>query len=174
MSTLVRAYVGLGANIGEPRAAMDRALSMLDADARTSVTAGSSLYRTPPWGNTDQPDFLNAVAEVETGRSARSLLDLCLDIERTLRRVRAERWGPRTIDLDILAYGEGTLAEEGLQVPHPRLTERAFVLVPLGEIAPDLHVNALPVAEWLTLIDTAGIELEEGPGWWKRVSPDRG
>ena len=98
----------------------------------------SSLYRTPPWGKTDQPDFLNAAAEVLTGHSPRELLDLCLEAERRLKRVRQERWGPRLIDIDILVFGDRAVHEGGLEIPHPRMLERAFVLVPLAEIAPDL------------------------------------
>ena len=96
------AWLGLGGNIGDPQDAMARALQAIDADPRTRVCAVSSVYRTPPWGKTDQPDFLNAVAGVETGRSPRELLDLCLEAEKGLKRVRAERWGPRTIDIDRL------------------------------------------------------------------------
>lgn len=164
---VVAAFVALGGNLGDPRAAMTRALAMLGDDADTEVTAVSSLYRTPPWGNTDQPDFLNAVAELRTSRTPKALLDLCLETEARLHRVRDERWGPRSIDLDILAYGQLELAEPGLEIPHPRMTQRAFVLVPLAELAPDLRVAGLPVAEWLTLADTTGIGKEAGPGWWQ-------
>jgi 2-amino-4-hydroxy-6-hydroxymethyldihydropteridine diphosphokinase len=162
-----RAFIGLGGNLGDPRAAMRRALDLLDADYDTDVVRVSSLYRTPPWGNTDQPDFLNAVAEIATTRDPRNLLELCLYTEQALHRVRAERWGPRTIDLDLLAYDDVVMAEPQLELPHPRLTERAFVLVPLAEIAPDLVVKSLPVAEWLALIDTGGIVREAAPGWWR-------
>src|SRR5690606_17242977 len=105
----------------------------------------------------DQPDFLNAVAEVETRRSPRGLLELCLKTETDLHRVRDQRWGPRSIDLDILLFGDLTVDEPGLAIPHPRLTERAFALVPLAELAPELVVAGLPVTEWLLLVDTGGI-----------------
>ena len=98
----------------------------------------SSVYRTPPWGKLDQPDFLNMAALVETTLPARALLALCLEVERGLGRERRERWGPRLIDIDILTYGEATIDEPDLKVPHPRLTERAFALAPLAEIAPRL------------------------------------
>jgi 2-amino-4-hydroxy-6-hydroxymethyldihydropteridine diphosphokinase len=146
---------------------MAAALRMLDADPQTGVVAVSSLYRTPPWGKTDQPDFLNAAAELSTRLSPHALLELCLEAERRLKRVREERWGPRLIDIDILTFGDRTIHEAGLDVPHPRMLERAFVLVPLAEIAPDLVVGGSTVAERLAAMDTAGIEkLPGGSGWW--------
>ncbi len=163
-----RVYLSLGGNLGDPAKSMGAALKWLDADARVSVVAVSSLYRTPPWGKTDQPDFLNAAAELSTSSSPRALLDLCLEAERRLKRVREERWGPRLIDLDILVFGERTIHEVGLEVPHPRMTERAFVLAPLAEIAPDLVISGRTVAERLSSVDAAGIEkLPGGQGWWK-------
>jgi len=117
---------------------------------------------------TDQPDFLNAVAAVETSLSARDLLDLCLDRERALKRVRKERWGPRTIDIDLLIYGDERIEEGDLQVPHPRMKDRAFVLAPLLEIAPDLSLDGAPVAELLARTDQAGIiKIDGGGGWWR-------
>ena len=154
------AYLSLGGNLGDPAASMGSALRMLDADAATEVVAVSSLYRTPPWGKVDQPDFLNAAAAVSTGLTPRGLLDLCLDAERKLKRVRQERWGPRLIDIDILVFGELTVDEEGLEIPHPRMLERAFVLVPLA------HGKRL--ADHLAGADTAGIErLPRGRDWWQ-------
>ncbi len=161
----VKAFIGLGGNIGDPPAAMHSALAMIADDPKTRVSAVSSLYRTPPWGKTDQPDFFNAVAEVETALSARALLELCLSVETRLKRVRSERWGPRSIDLDILAFGSTEIDERGLQIPHPRMTERAFVLVPLAEIAPDLTIRGRSVTEWLKLLETSGIERLDDPRW---------
>ena len=162
------AYLSLGGNLGDPAASMGSALRMLDADAATEVVAVSSLYRTPPWGKVDQPDFLNAAAAVSTGLTPRGLLDLCLDAERKLKRVRQERWGPRLIDIDILVFGELTVDEEGLEIPHPRMLERAFVLVPLAEIAPDFLARDKRLADHLAGADTAGIErLPRGRDWWK-------
>ena len=162
------AYLSLGGNLGDPAASMGAALRMLDADAATEVVAVSSLYRTPPWGKVDQPDFLNAAAAVSTGLRPRGLLDLCLDAERKLKRVRQERWGPRLIDIDILVFGELTVHEEGLEIPHPRMLERAFVLVPLAEIAPDFLAHGKRLADHLAGADTAGIErLPRGRDWWK-------
>ena len=161
-------YLSLGGNLGDPKEAMGEALRMLDADPKTDVVAVSSLYRTPPWGKTDQPDFLNAVAEISTGRSPRELLDLCLEAEKKLKRVRCERWGPRLVDIDILVFGEITIHEAGLDIPHPRMLERAFVLVPLAEIAPDFSLHGEMISERLAATDIAGIEkLPSGKNWWK-------
>ena len=107
---------------------MAAALRILDADAGTRVVAVSSLYRTPPWGKTDQPDFLNAAAEIRTSHAPRALLALCLDAERALKRERRERWGPRIVDIDILVFGNRLIREPGLEIPHPRIFERAFVI----------------------------------------------
>lgn len=163
----IRAYLGLGGNLGDPAAAMGAALRALDATASCSVAAVSSLYRTPPWGKPDQPDFLNAVAAVDTSLTARVLLDLCLEIERGLKRVRAERWGPRLIDIDVLLHGDTRVDEDGLQVPHPRMLDRAFVMVPLAEIAPDLSLAGRTAADHATGLDRAGIVARPGGrDWW--------
>ena len=162
-----RVYLSLGGNIGDPVQAMGEALRMLDADDWTEIVAVSSLYRTPPWGNTDQPDFLNAAAEIHTGRSPRELLDLCLEAERKLKRVRAERWGPRVVDLDILVFGDRTIHEPGLEIPHPRMLERAFVLVPLAEIAPNFSVKGQTLSRRLAVADVTGIEKLPGRDWWR-------
>lgn len=169
---ITRAFLGLGGNLGEPAVAMAAALRALDAHPDVSVAAVSSLYRTPPWGVADQPDFLNAAAAVDTALPARRLLDLCLDIEKGLKRVRAVRWGPRVIDIDILLHGEERIDEAGLQVPHPRMTERAFVMAPLAEIAPQALVCGRTAAEWLPSLDCAGIVRLPGGGEWWRASGD--
>jgi 2-amino-4-hydroxy-6-hydroxymethyldihydropteridine diphosphokinase len=130
--------------------------------------AVSSLYRTPPWGRTDQPDFLNAVARIETTLPPHDLLWLCLEEERLLKRVRRERWGPRTIDIDILLYGDRTIDEDGLTVPHPRLAERAFVLVPLKEIVPEIEIGGKSLEELVSRLDDSGIEcVTNGGNWWR-------
>lgn len=163
-----RVYLSLGGNLGEPARAMGAALRMVDEDPQTEVVAVSSLYRTPPWGKLDQPDFLNATAEISTSLSPRELLDLCLEAERKLKRVREERWGPRLVDIDILVFGDRVIHETGLEVPHPRMLERAFVLVPLSEIAPDFSAGGASLTERLKQIDRAGIEkLPSGPDWWR-------
>lgn len=164
----VTAYLALGGNLGDPALAMARALAALAADGAVRIVAVSSLYRTPPWGKTDQPDFLNAVAEIATRRPPQDLLALCLAAERVLKRVRRERWGPRTIDIDILLYGDRTIHEDGLDVPHPRMAERAFVLVPLAEIAPGILVDGIAARERLAALDTGGIErIAGGRDWWR-------
>ncbi len=161
-----QAFVGLGGNLGDPRQAMREALHLLNEDPACRVVQVSSLYKTPPWGKLDQPDFLNAVAKVETQLSARQLLDLCLETERRLKRVRAERWGPRVIDMDILWFDNQTLDEEGLQIPHPRMAERAFVMVPLSEIAPDMMLAGARVKDLARDLDRGGIAIAAaGPDW---------
>jgi 2-amino-4-hydroxy-6-hydroxymethyldihydropteridine diphosphokinase len=147
---LTLAYVGLGANLGDREAAIHRALELLGA-ARVST-----LAETEPWGYEDQPRFLNAVAELETDEPPRALLGRLLEIERGLGRTREGlRYGPRTIDLDLLLYGDEELDEPGLVVPHPRLHERAFVLEPLVELRPDLVVPGLgPVKALLSRLQS--------------------
>lgn len=173
MTRTIRAFLGLGGNLGDPAAAMAAALQALDATDRVKVAAVSSLYRTPPWGVLDQPDFLNAVAAVDTTLGAGALLQLCLGIERALKRVRAERWGPRLIDIDVLLYGSERIDEAGLHVPHPRMHERAFVLMPLSEIAPDIEIAGQSAREWLNLLDShAIIRLPGGKDWWRKTVGD--
>jgi 2-amino-4-hydroxy-6-hydroxymethyldihydropteridine diphosphokinase len=136
------AYIGLGANLGERERTIAAALRALDEDERTSVQRSSEPIETDPVGYEDQPRFLNAAARLETTRSARELLDLLLTTERELGRVRGTgpRYGPRTIDLDLLLFDGQTVDEPGLQVPHPRMHERRFVLEPLAELDPALVV----------------------------------
>jgi 2-amino-4-hydroxy-6-hydroxymethyldihydropteridine diphosphokinase len=136
----VRAYIGLGANLGDREATIRRALALLAEEPGIRVVAVSSLRETDPVGYADQPRFLNGAAALETELSARELLDRLLAVERELGRVRGEgpRFGPRPIDLDLLLYGEETIDEPGLTVPHPRLGERRFVLEPLRELDPEL------------------------------------
>ena len=127
-----RAYVGVGANLGDPAANGGRALDLLGELG--TVAARSSLYRTKPWGKEDQPWFVNAVALLETALEPPALLERLRALERRLGRVPGERWGPRIIDLDLLAYDDMESGDETLRLPHPHLSERAFVLVPLAEI----------------------------------------
>ena len=135
-----RAYVGLGANLGDRAATLRRAIELLAAHPRVEQVSVSELRETEPVGVVGQPRFLNGVAAVETTLSPRELLDLLLGVERALGRVRGERWGPRTVDLDLLLYGDEDVSEPGLRIPHPRLHERRFVLEPLAELAPDLAI----------------------------------
>ena len=143
MNAPVRACIGLGGNIGDVAAALRAALAALDALPGTRLVRASRFYRSPGWGVEAQPDFINAVAVLDTTLPARALLDALLDIERAHGRERAadgSRWGPRTLDLDLLLYGEAVIDEPGLVVPHPQLHARAFVLVPLAEVAADAEV----------------------------------
>ncbi len=130
----VIAYIGLGSNVGDSKALIRQAIAMLAQSMR--VVKVSSLYHTEPVGFREQEDFINAVAEVETDRTPDELLRICRTVEDRLGRVRSVRWGPRTIDLDILLYGDIAFNTPSLVVPHPRMAERKFVLAPLAEIAP--------------------------------------
>jgi len=151
---VTRAYVGLGANLGPREVTILRAVDLLALADGISVLEVSQLRETEPVGVADQPAFLNGVVAVDTTLDARTLLETLLEIERELGRVRTERWGPRTIDLDLLVFGEETIDEPGLTVPHPRLGERRFALEPLAELAPELVVPGLGrVDEALTELD---------------------
>jgi 2-amino-4-hydroxy-6-hydroxymethyldihydropteridine diphosphokinase len=142
---VTRAYVGLGSNLGDREATIRGAV-----EALPGVVAVSTLRETDPVGVTEQPAFLNGAVVLETDLSARELLELLLSVERSLGRERRERWGPRTIDLDLLLYGDEAIDEPGLTVPHPRLHERRFVLEPLAELDPELAVPGRgPVKELL-------------------------
>ncbi len=168
---MTTAVLGLGANLGDRRANLAAALDRLSEDADIVVEAVSALYETPPWGKTDQPAFLNAAARIETSLAPRALLEVILDVERRLGRERGERWGPRPIDIDILLFGTAEIDEPGLQVPHPRLHERAFALAPLVDVLPDAEVAGRPAAEWLLEADSAGMTRVAGQGWWPMPKP---
>jgi 2-amino-4-hydroxy-6-hydroxymethyldihydropteridine diphosphokinase len=139
---MTRSFVGLGGNLEDPRAQIERALELLAAEDGVEVVAVSTLRETDPVGYEEQPRFLNGAAELQTSLEARELLDRLLEIERRLGRVRGEgpRFGPRTIDLDLLLHGDQVIAEPGLQIPHPRLHERRFALEPLAELDPALEI----------------------------------
>lgn len=138
---MIRAYVGLGANLDGPAARLRRVLDELDAVPSTRVAARSPLYRSAPLGPPDQPDYINAVAALDTGLDPVPLLHALRSLEaRHGRRRDGERWGPRTLDLDLLLYGELTMRTSELTLPHPGLHERAFVLYPLSDVAPALAV----------------------------------
>jgi 2-amino-4-hydroxy-6-hydroxymethyldihydropteridine diphosphokinase len=140
---MTRAYVGLGANLGPREVTLLRAADLLAAADGVEVVAVSQLRETAPVGVVEQPPFLNGAVALDTSLSARALLDLLLDIERSLGRVRGERWGPRTVDLDLLIYGDARVDDDGLHVPHPRLHERRFALEPLAELDPELEIPGL-------------------------------
>ena len=157
---MTEALLGLGGNVGDVRATLDQAIARFTDGAEVTLTARSSDYRTPPWGVTDQPPFVNCAILVETALSPGALLARAFEVERALGRNRAHerRWGPRTIDIDLLTYGDAKIDEPGLTLPHPRLFERAFVLIPLAEIAPDRMIAGRRVADAAARIDAPGIE----------------
>ena len=152
------AIIALGSNIGDIRANMARALELLGATGDVTVVARSRDFKTPPWGKTDQPWFANACAGVATRLAPKALLERCLAVEQQLGRVRTEKWGPRIIDMDVLVHRDGAFEDSDLVLPHPRITERAFVLAPLADIASDLELNGRRVTEWLRAVDTTGVE----------------
>lgn len=150
---LHRAYIALGSNLAEPEAQIKQALAALAQLPQTHLRAQSALYRSTPVGYAAQPDFINAVALVETGLNAHDLLQSLLGIERDFGRVRDFRNAPRTLDLDLLLYGDLMFHEVGLTLPHPRMHERAFVLLPLLEIAPDCTIPGKGrAADWLAQV----------------------
>ncbi len=153
----VDAYLAFGGNIGDVRETIRGALAALE-DTSLFVTRRSSDYRTPAWGNEDQPAFINACALVHTTLTPHALLSRCLQVEQRFGRVRGERWGPRTIDIDVLAYDSVTLSDDRLTLPHPQLFNRAFVLAPLAEIAPQLEIAGTRILDALERVDRAGIE----------------
>ena len=157
---MAEAFIALGGNVGDVQATFERAIAMLCRDQSMRLTTRSSDYRTPPWGVTDQPPFVNAVIGVATDLEPHTLLSRMQDCERALGRDRAEErhWGPRTIDLDLLLYDDRIINDETLTLPHPRMLERAFVLVPLAEIAPDRVIGGTTVRDALARIDAEGIE----------------
>jgi 2-amino-4-hydroxy-6-hydroxymethyldihydropteridine diphosphokinase len=154
------ALLALGGNIGDVRTTLDRAEAMLGEPGDMRIRARSSDYRTPPWGITDQAPFVNRCIAVETALAPLALLDRAQAVERALGRDRAheQRWGPRTVDIDIISYDDLVLDDPRLTLPHPRLFERAFVLVPLAEIAPERVIAGLRVADALVKVDRSGIE----------------
>jgi len=157
---MIEALIGLGGNVGDVRTAMDQAVGLFCAGPAMHLVAQSSDYRTPPWGLTDQPPFINRCLVVETLLTPQSLLERALSVERQLGRDRTNehRWGPRPIDIDLLSYDDVALDEPGLRLPHPELFRRAFVLVPLAEIAADRIVAGTRIGDAVAQLDTAGIE----------------
>lgn len=154
----VRAYVCLGSNLDDPQQQVQRAFAALADLPATQLLRHSRLFRTEPWGNEDQPAFVNAVAELATALDARTLLDALLAVERTQGRRRdGERWGPRTLDLDLLTFGDARIDEPGLVVPHPRIAARAFVLVPLADLDAELAIPGIgTVRDLLSHVDARG------------------
>lgn len=157
-TALAEAFIGLGANLDNPLQQVTQAISELDAIEHTRMLAASSLYRSAPVGYVDQPDFINAVAKLQTGLSPRRLLDALHVIENRHGRRRSVRNAPRTLDLDLLLYGALVVREKDLILPHPRMHERAFVLLPLAEIAPEASLPGYPpLAQLLARVDRSGV-----------------
>jgi 2-amino-4-hydroxy-6-hydroxymethyldihydropteridine diphosphokinase len=156
----VAAYVALGSNLGEPRAQVAAAVLALDALPGSRVGARSADYRTPPWGPVAQPDYINAVVRLDTTLTPDELLDHLLAIEQDFGRTRdGERWGPRTLDLDLLMLGDHRRTGDRLTLPHPRIAERAFVLLPLHDLDPELFVPGQGcVRTLLGGVDTSGCQ----------------
>jgi 2-amino-4-hydroxy-6-hydroxymethyldihydropteridine diphosphokinase len=148
--------LGLGANLGDPTANLRRAVEAL-TQAGLRFEALSSLYRTKPWGVTDQPDFVNACALARTDLEPLALLDLVQETEQALGRRRTRRWGPRVIDIDLLFYGDTAWRDARLTLPHPGLMERAFVLLPMAEIAPEVTIGGVSLAEAASKIASEGV-----------------
>jgi len=157
---MAEALLGLGGNLGDVRLSLDRAVELLCEDGRAKVRAQSSDFRTPPWGVEDQPAYINRCVMLETDLGPRALLERALAVERALGRDRARerRWGPRPIDIDLLSYDDVVIDEPGLTLPHPRWAQRAFVLVPLAEIAADRLIGGVSVRDALARVDASGIE----------------
>ena len=149
---MTTAYIGIGSNLGDREELLRKAITLLAAEPGIEVGRVSSLYETAPVGFVDQPPFLNAVAVLTTDLSPDSLLDVCQTVEEQLHRRRNIRWGPRTIDIDILLYDDEQLALPRLTVPHPRMHERLFVLIPLQEVAPDLVWGGKAVSEHINCV----------------------
>jgi 2-amino-4-hydroxy-6-hydroxymethyldihydropteridine diphosphokinase len=151
------AIIGLGSNLGDKRANIERAIEFLTSRHDVRLVARSRDYRSAPWGKTDQDWFVNACICVATNLSAPDVLERCFEAERDLKRVREERWGPRTVDCDLLAYRRVIVDTPYLTLPHPRITQRAFVLVPLLEIAPDAMFGGQHPAQWLASLDASDV-----------------
>lgn len=165
---MCRAWLGFGGNIGDVETALQVSLTALDEHADCTVDAVSPLYKTPPWGLLNQPPFLNCCAQISTALAPEALLDLCQNIELTGKRERLERWGPRTIDIDLLVFDGVEQDSERLTLPHPRMLDRAFVILPLSDIAAELQIAGRSTAEILANLDVEGIEpVQSAPDWWR-------
>lgn len=149
---MTRCYLGLGSNMGDREWYLREAVARLAAMAGIHINRVSSIYETEPVGFTEQPPFLNAVAVIDTSLPVRQMLAACMEVEESLERKRDVRWGPRTIDMDILLYGDSHICSPELTVPHPRLHERLFVLIPLLEVAPNLACNGKPISHYRQLL----------------------
>ncbi len=153
-----KAWLGMGGNVGDVIGTLEHALKDIENSADVELIRVSSFYRTPPWGKTDQNEFVNICCEIKTRLSPEKLLQICLAIEQNYGRLRNIKWGPRTLDIDLLAFeGIDQYHSPTLTLPHPLMTERAFVLDPLNEIAPDLKINGRTVKDWKKACNDDGI-----------------
>jgi 2-amino-4-hydroxy-6-hydroxymethyldihydropteridine diphosphokinase len=169
---MTRAALALGANLGDPRATLRAAVAGLSGHADVTVERVSSLWRTAAVGGPEQPEYLNAVVLVDTDLDARALLDLAHELEDAAGRVREVRWGPRTLDVDLLAVGDQRSDDPELTLPHPRAHERSFVLDPWAEVDPGFVLvpgtgPARAVAEWASSVTDQSVEQVEGGPWWR-------
>ncbi|AKK20632.1 2-amino-4-hydroxy-6-hydroxymethyldihydropteridine diphosphokinase [Candidatus Liberibacter africanus] len=159
--------IGLGSNIGNKKKYIAQALQLLNNHKDCEVISVSRLYHTPPWGKNDQDFFFNAVSLIKTRVSPNELLDILLSIENKLNRKRDVLWGSRTIDLDILILGDYVCATDRLTIPHPYITERAFVIAPLSDVAPDIVIKGLSVKKWFDHIDVSKMQvIDDSRDWW--------
>jgi 2-amino-4-hydroxy-6-hydroxymethyldihydropteridine diphosphokinase len=163
------AYLGLGSNLGDRRQRLAEAVRRLHAGPALQVVNVSPVYESSPVGVTAQPDFLNLVVQVATSHTPQKLLTECQCIEIDLGRERRKRWGPRTIDIDLLLYGAMRINDKNLTVPHPRMRERSFVLAPLAEIAPGLKLDGKTIGEFAAVLGEAGLR-KLGPLDWAATS----
>lgn len=169
---MTRAILGLGSNMGDKVLNLHKAAIGVAAADGCHVCALSRLYETAAWGDTAQDSFVNACVAIETSMSAMAVLGLCQAIENELGRVREQKWGPRIIDLDVLVYDDIAQTDPVLTLPHPYITERAFVLVPLQEIAPDLRIRGRTITEWCASVDKSDVIAlpEDAQKSWMEVS----
>jgi 2-amino-4-hydroxy-6-hydroxymethyldihydropteridine diphosphokinase len=157
---MTEALIGLGGNVGGTREILNQAIAMFCDGEQVRLISRSSDYRTKPWGVSDQPPFINICLSVETILDPRNLLSRAQEVERAFGRDRSkeQRWGQRAVDIDILTYDDLTLADEDLTLPHPRLFDRAFVIVPLAEIVPEHFISGVRIRDAVTQVDRTGIE----------------
>lgn len=160
------AVLGLGSNMGDKAANLAEALTKIASLPDTEVVRASRLYRSAPWGVTDQDWFVNGCVAVKTGLEPRELLRAVLEIEQQMKRIRLKRWGPRIIDIDLLVYRSACQEDVELSLPHPRMTERGFVMVPFADIAPDLNISGKSVSEWCEMLATDDLELHTAVDGW--------
>jgi 2-amino-4-hydroxy-6-hydroxymethyldihydropteridine diphosphokinase len=155
------ATLALGSNMGDRVGNIEEAIARLTADGTIELVTRSRLYRTAPWGVTDQDWFVNACISITTGLSPRELLQHCQAVENGMGRVRKKRWGPRVIDVDILTFGALKVNEADLSIPHPLIAERAFVLIPLKDVAPEMRIEGAPLDTLLGKLDSSDVQLLE-------------